>query len=424
MKRLVLVFVLICTLILGMGTVPVMADSAATQQEIIVLLDGGRINFDVPPAIQNGRTLVPFRAIAETLNIQVTWDAVTRSVKARSADIEVNMQIDNQYASINNREVKMDTAPVIINGRTLIPARFFSETFGCKVEWVADTRTVKIYSGPTTMKVVAFYALGDKKTSSWNDLFQTPYPQTGRGNTGVVTDLALGWYSLDEAGNLLTRSTTGWQRPEGWENVVEAAQKYEMKTDMVIHMTDGDARIRRLLNNPVAVEQAITSIVKEARMYNGVNLDFEGLGYKDSGQELNEVQSAFNSFVAQLSQQLHNNKCELTLSLHPLNSAYPGYDYKTLGKLADYIIIMAYDYGVKPEPAGMVKQAIEMARELVPAEKLILGISAASETSESIADKISLANRYDLQGIALWRLGLLHDGMWDTLHNNIKPAKE
>jgi len=68
---------------------------------------------------------------------------------------------------------------------------------------------------------------------------------------------------------------------------------------------------------------------------------------------------------------------------------------------------MAYDYGPKPEPLNRVEQAIEMALVVVPAEKLVLGISAPSETAESIIEKIGVAKRFRLQGISLWRLGLL-----------------
>ena len=46
-----------------------------------------------------------------------------------------------------------------------------------------------------------------------------------------------------------------------------------------------------------------------------------------------------------------------------------------LGAIADRIIIMAYEYGGTPEPAGKVVEAVEMAKSLVPIDKLILGIN-------------------------------------------------
>jgi hypothetical protein len=62
-----------------------------------------------------------------------------------------------------------------------------------------------------------------------------------------------------------------------------------------------------------------------------------------------------------------------------------------------------------------------MALASVPAQKLILGISAASESPDSILTKVGIAKRYRLPGIALWRLGLISDGMWASLRETISP---
>lgn len=86
---------------------------------------------------------------------------------------------------------------------------------------------------------------------------------------------------------------------------------------------------------------------------------------------------------------------------------------KTLASIADDLIIMAYQYnpvGTKsqvPEPNSLVDQAIQLAIQAgVPKSKLLLGISLSSETPSSVDDKLGLAKRYDLKGVAFWRLGL------------------
>ena len=418
--RKLLLFFIVALLLTGTVIAPVLAQEAGEyDREIGVVLDGMAVDFDVAPLIQNNRTLVPFRAVAEALNINVRWDNDRRQVIAGDDSGSVILTVDSPYAQVNKSVVEMDTAPIIIQGRTLVPLRFFAEAFGCEVDWKQETRTVVMISPPKIMSVTGFYALGDKESSSWTDLFAKNYPETGRGNTDIITDLALGWFSLDEKGNLLNRSTTGWQRPEGWERVIEAARHYKMDTEMLIHITDGGGQLSRFLNDNQAVERAIEDIVKEARLYNGVNLDFEGLGWNEDGEELQNTRFNFNLFVEKLSRELKKESLGLTLTLHAPNSSYQGYDYEYLGKAADYIIIMAYDYGIKPEPVQMVRQAVEMARETVPGEKLLLGISAASETPESLAVKIGIARRYKLEGIAVWRLGLLSDNMWDVLRARI-----
>ncbi len=399
------------------------SSASALEQPIAVQLDGLTLSLEVPPVIHNGRTMVPFRAIAEAMNIPVSWDDTSRTVTAGDGKTTVRLQINNPTAYINNNPVTLDAAPQIVSGRTLIPLRFFSEAFDSIVDWNGTLRQVTIASSPKTMTVIGFYALGDSNTSSWTNLFGHPYPTTASGNTDVISELALGWYSLDRDGNLLDKSRTGWQRPDGWENVLAAANQFKLQNEMVIHVTDGDGTISSLLNDRAAMTRAAKAISKEARFYRGVNLDFEGLGYSDKGDQLKQVQQKFTTFVSLLNQELKVNNTRLTLTLHAPNSAYSGYDYQALGKIADRIIIMAYDYGSKPEPVSMVKQAVEMARASVPAHKLILGISAPSETADSISAKAGIAKRYNLNGIALWRLGVIDDGMWETLRDCIIADK-
>lgn len=415
MKRLLIV------LFLSIAVLWCLPQQALAQEDrISVVVDGLSVNFDVEPIIEQGRTLVPFRALAEVLNVRVDWDGNTQTVKAEDNRTNVQLQIGSSMAYINGIPVPLDVPPKIINGRTLIPLRFFSEAFNCNVEWIGATNEVNIISAPKEMTVIGFYALGDSRTSSWTNLFGVPYPETARGNTDVVDELAFGWYSMDGEGNLLLNSGTGWQRPPGWEVVLETAYKYNFLTEMVIHLTNGTGAISSLIASDDTMKTAVNNIVQEAAMYDGVNLNFEGLGLSERGEALLAVQERFTRFVQLLYSELKPYNKTLTLTIHPPNSAYRGYDYKALGAVSDRIIIMAYDYGPKPEPINQVMRAVEMAAANVPEEKLVLGISAPYETAESIVPKIGIAKRYNLQGIALWRLGLVPADMWETIRAHTK----
>ncbi|KUO50246.1 MAG: copper amine oxidase [Desulfitibacter sp. BRH_c19] len=410
MKRLIGVLFLSICIIFSLSPI-----TFAQEERISVLVDGLPTNFDVEPIIENGRTLVPFRAIAEDLNVKVEWDGGSQTINATDKGTSIQLQIGSSTAYINEMAVTLDVSPQIINGRTLIPLRFFSEAFNCNVEWIGSRNEVKIISAPAEMKVIGFYALGDTRTSSWTNLFGAPYPEAAKGNTDVVDELAFGWYSMDREGNLLLNSKTGWQRPAGWEAVLTTAYDFNLATEMLIHITNGDGTISSIIANEEAMKNSINSILAEVVMYGGVNLNFESLGLSEKGEALLDEQKRFTRFVRLLSEELHANNKTLTLTIHPPNSAYNGYDYKALGEVADTIIIMAYDYGPKPEPINRVLQAVEMAIAYVPAEKLVLGISAPYETPDSILSKIGIAKRYNLQGIALWRLGLISTDMWDVL---------
>ncbi len=416
MKRLFFVFFLSICILLSLSL-----NTFAQEERIPVLVDGLPVKFDVEPIIENGRTLVPFRAIAEALNVQVDWEGGTQTINAADNNTNLQLQIGSKTAYINGIAVPpLDVPPKIIDGRTLIPLRIFSEAFNCNVEWIGSRKEVKILSAPAKMTVMGFYALGDSRTSSWTSLFGIPYPETAKGNTDLVNELAFGWYSMDREGNLLLNSQTGWLRPAGWEAVLATASTYNLATEMVIHVTNDNRTISALIANEEAMGNAINSIISEAVMYGGVNLNFESLGLSEKGEALLDEQKRFTQFVKLLSQQLRAYNKTLTLTIHPQNSAYRGYDYKSLGEASDRIVIMAYDYGPRPEPNNQVIRAVEMAISDVPAEKLVLGISVPYETPESILSKVGIAKRYNLQGIAIWRLGLVPNNMWEVLRTSIK----
>jgi len=127
------------------------------NDEISVEIDGIKQNYDVMPVIINGRTMVPMRAIFEAFGAEVFWDEVNRSVAASKGSIAVLLKIDSNIATLNGKEITLDSPATIVNGRTLVPVRFISEALGNKVDWNADTKTVVITSPNTENKAEKLY---------------------------------------------------------------------------------------------------------------------------------------------------------------------------------------------------------------------------------------------------------------------------
>lgn len=121
-------------------------NSNGYADDIKVYINSVEVKFDVPPIIENGRTLVPMRAIFEALGAEVYWDGETKTAAAYKGDIGVAVQVDNFYANKNNSAVELDVAPKIIDGRMLVPLRFIGEAFDNDVNWNNDNRTVTITS--------------------------------------------------------------------------------------------------------------------------------------------------------------------------------------------------------------------------------------------------------------------------------------
>lgn len=117
---------------------------ATSKDEILVMLDGNYIEFDVPPQIINGRTMVPVRAIFEAMGASVTWEQSTSSAISRKGETTVIMKLNSLYMDINGVMNEMDVSPVIIDGRTLAPARYVAEAFGADVQWDSENNTVII----------------------------------------------------------------------------------------------------------------------------------------------------------------------------------------------------------------------------------------------------------------------------------------
>ena len=126
------------------GSQPDAATVKKTQEKVNVKINGKLINFDQDPVIHEGRTLVPLRAIFEELGAEVDWDGETQTVTAYKDGITVSMRIGTTNMAVDDKVLVLDVAAMLINGRTLVPARAVSEAFKCKVDWDAQTRTVII----------------------------------------------------------------------------------------------------------------------------------------------------------------------------------------------------------------------------------------------------------------------------------------
>lgn len=147
---------LILVIALLLSYLPVSAVFAVSHTTVTV--DGRVLQFDVPPTIIDGRTLVPLRAIFEALGAEVEWDGATRTVTGRKDATTIILPIGSRSPTVNGMPVQLDVAGTIIDGRTLVPARFIAESLGAAVDWVADTRTVVIFSAgavDTPQEVVA-----------------------------------------------------------------------------------------------------------------------------------------------------------------------------------------------------------------------------------------------------------------------------
>lgn len=222
----------------------------------------------------------------------------------------------------------------------------------------------------------------------------------------------------------------------------------------------------QLLNNAHAVNVLVNEMLAAIRYdgYRGINLDFEGM--------LGTDKAAFTAFVQQLAIALHAHGAKLIVDVVPhdfagVNMYSAAYDIAAIGKVADYVDLMAYDEhgnGGTPGPVAGLDwdNAVLQATlpDLTPTHVLLgvplygrawgsLGGAAAYsnvlynalsvpgarvdydfsaqtpfilspdgsmttyfDDADSLARKVALVHTYGLGGIAAWRLGFEDPGFW------------
>ena len=116
----------------------------AKSNDITVTYDGENISFDVQPEIVDDRVMVPMRTIFETFGAKVKWDSDTQTITAKKKSKTIQMTIGSSDMTKNDETYSFDVSPIIEDGRTLVPIRAISDMLGLDVEWNEKNNTVTI----------------------------------------------------------------------------------------------------------------------------------------------------------------------------------------------------------------------------------------------------------------------------------------
>ncbi len=138
MKKM-LVSTLVAMSVLGGGSAASAADSNA-----MLFVDGGPLGADA--IIRNGATFVPFRALFETLGMEVAYDAKLKQVTGTGSDKTLTFTLGSKTVVVNGEKKALQAAPFLRNGTTYIPARVVGEETGNSVFWTQEANLVQINS--------------------------------------------------------------------------------------------------------------------------------------------------------------------------------------------------------------------------------------------------------------------------------------
>jgi hypothetical protein len=98
-------------------------------------LNNKTMTLEQAPIIMSGNTMVPVRFVTEALGGTVSWTDSERKVTITRGDKLIELWINNPDLLVNGNTVTAEVAPLIANNLTLVPLRVISEKLGWKVGW-------------------------------------------------------------------------------------------------------------------------------------------------------------------------------------------------------------------------------------------------------------------------------------------------
>lgn len=308
-------------------------------------------------------------------------------------------------------------------------------------------------------EVVGFYA-------EWYGTDEESYQDFAQHKSQIQT-IAPFWATLQKDGSLTDRGGNDHSAA-----IQLAHQNHRSVLLLVNNATDSDTTppIDTLLKDPALRRTAIDHLEETIKKQHldGVNIDFEMVPAADRDQ--------LTSFMRELYQRLKPEGYTVSIDVFPKenenNDVSVAYDYGELKNYADKIMLMTYDNHGTWSDAGPIadigwdERCVKYALQFIPKSKLYLGLAGYGydwsssgvesleysaittltqkygadvlwddsakaphftynaagvshevwfENSRSTGYKLDLMNRYDLAGIALWKLGEEDPGIWPVI---------
>lgn len=139
------------SILLAMLLVLTFTFKVSASSDVYLVIDGKLIVDGSPALIENDRTIVPVRFVAENLGYNVSWNGDSKTVSivdpktSKKIELTVDSKIAKTYDENSNlKKIKLDTPAKNTYGRVYVPVRFIAESFGTQVTWDDDWETVII----------------------------------------------------------------------------------------------------------------------------------------------------------------------------------------------------------------------------------------------------------------------------------------
>jgi len=415
---------------------PFPADKATLIIENSVIIE------DTPFIIENNQVFLSYNVIKEYLDPYIFWDVAENKITITTFDKTVRLSTESLTAFINNKPVEISFPAKIVTTEPYIPINFLEELYDTDVKLISDKNRVvidkklsdgklgKITSNTVTMRLSPTWLSASVGKVTKDDTLRLYTLEDGwyqvrtdEGLIGYVPEYKLEVFEMSntsqeysspkrynpDRGKLnmvwdyihkVTPDMIHEKVPAGldiisptWFSIVDGRGTIESKADIsyIQWAHKNDLAVWALINNsfdPDITHEFLSSsetrdhIIRQILMYaelfqlDGINIDFENVYYEDK--------DLLVQFVRELTPILHEAGIAVSMDV-TVKSTSPNwsmcYDRKELGKVVDYMILMAYDEHWATSPVsgsvasiGWVERGIVSLLEDVPAEKIILGL--------------------------------------------------
>lgn len=168
---------------------------AYAAKEVKIEIDGKEmVPKDMPAVIIDGRTMLPMRQIAQELGCEVNWNEAAQQIYVmRESDIIV-FTVNSKAGYENGKEFTMDVPATIVNDRTMLPVRALADALHLNIKWDDPNRTVSIQSGDTVVKDEPTTPESGQTTAGTLTSIQTPSAKDADQTFTIQADGPMGRY--------------------------------------------------------------------------------------------------------------------------------------------------------------------------------------------------------------------------------------
>ena len=446
-----------------------------------ITINGSDKNMKSSITKKGNTTYLPISEMKDVYNIEienlnkskvVTIDSLDREKKKANVTSNISVKSSTNFIAKTVDRLKKDDYVIIISS---------DEKF-TKIR-TQNGKIGYIKSNKLTNEVIVREKTEEKKqiegkiNLTW-DYFSPVGSAPDRSGTSIegINVVSPAFFYLDEKGNL--KENIG----EKGKQYIEWAHKNGYKVwPMVSNAEAGLEVTSKIMNSYKARKELIESILNKCIQYNidGVNIDFENMKQQDK--------NLYSRFIIELTPRLKDKKLVTSVDVTAPDGGETWsmcFDRHVIGKVADYIVFMAYDeYGVSSTKPGTtagydwVKLSLNkfLQTEEIEPNKIILAIpfytrvwttnSEGKSTSktvsmkntysiipegtqkkwddnlkqnyveyedegnkkqiwiediDSLKAKISLIKENNLAGVGSWQKGMESDEIWNILKNELK----